>query len=191
MLWFERVVVGALVTNPDQAVRSSVEAFVDGTLRDMPEPVRAGVAAESLLLGAYAAIGFLICGLLTAVTLMLSPAAILIPDRARQSSPCTKTVPSGASSVSAFPVWPIIPSTPVFARPRLKRAVNLRTNCRMRARGTRVASASATINSILSIIEITTILSKRPQSPTEMHSAGSNARSGRPWRRYSVAAQVH
>jgi hypothetical protein len=54
MLWFERVVVGALVTNPDQAVRSSVEAFVDGTLRDMPEPIRAGVAAESIVLGAYA-----------------------------------------------------------------------------------------------------------------------------------------
>lgn len=54
MLWFERVVVGALVTNPDQAVRSSVEAFVDGSLRDMPEPIRLGVAAESLALGAYA-----------------------------------------------------------------------------------------------------------------------------------------
>jgi hypothetical protein len=55
MLWFERVVAGALVTNPDPAIRSSVEAFVDGTLRDMPEPIRAGVAAESILLGAYAA----------------------------------------------------------------------------------------------------------------------------------------
>jgi hypothetical protein len=54
MLWFERVVVGALVTNPDQAIRSSVEAFVDGSLRDMPEPIRFGVAAESILLGAYA-----------------------------------------------------------------------------------------------------------------------------------------
>jgi hypothetical protein len=54
MLWFEREVVGALDTNPDQAVRSSVEAFVDGSLRDMPEPIRVGVAAESILLGAYA-----------------------------------------------------------------------------------------------------------------------------------------
>ena len=53
MLWFERVVVGALVTNSDEAVRSSIEAFVDGTLRDMPEPIRLGVAAESILLGAY------------------------------------------------------------------------------------------------------------------------------------------
>lgn len=56
MLWFEREVVGALVTNPDHAVRSAVEAFVDGTLRDMPELFRAGVAAESLLLGAYGAL---------------------------------------------------------------------------------------------------------------------------------------
>jgi hypothetical protein len=56
MLWFERVVVGALVTNPDQAVRSSVEAFVDKSLRGMAEPIRAGVAAESILLGGYAAV---------------------------------------------------------------------------------------------------------------------------------------
>lgn len=56
MLWFEREVVGALVTNPDQTVRSSVEVFVDGSLRDMPEPIRVGVAAESILLGAYAAV---------------------------------------------------------------------------------------------------------------------------------------
>jgi hypothetical protein len=54
MLWFEREVVGALVTSGDRRVRSSVEAFVDGSLRDMPEPIRAGVAGESLLLGAYA-----------------------------------------------------------------------------------------------------------------------------------------
>ena len=53
MLWFEREVVGALVTQPDQSVRSSVEVFVDGSLRDMPEPIRLGVAAESVLLGAY------------------------------------------------------------------------------------------------------------------------------------------
>ena len=55
MLRFEREVVGALVTHPDQSVRSSVEVFVDGSLRDMPEPIRAGVAAESILLGTYAA----------------------------------------------------------------------------------------------------------------------------------------
>ena len=56
MLWFEREVVGALVTSEDRTVRSSVEAFVDGSLRDMPELLRAGVAGESVLLGAYAAV---------------------------------------------------------------------------------------------------------------------------------------
>jgi hypothetical protein len=56
MLWFEREVVGALVESPDPRVRSAVESFVDGSLRDMPEPIRAGVAAESVLLGAYGAL---------------------------------------------------------------------------------------------------------------------------------------
>lgn len=55
MLWFEREVVGALIDTPDQSRRSSIEAFVDGSLRDMPEHLRAGVAGESVLLGAYAA----------------------------------------------------------------------------------------------------------------------------------------
>ena len=53
MLWFEREVVGALIASPDQPLRSSVEAFVDGTLRDWPEHLRLGVAGESVLLGAY------------------------------------------------------------------------------------------------------------------------------------------
>ncbi|HEX6419085.1 MAG TPA: hypothetical protein VFZ77_11335 [Acidimicrobiales bacterium] len=55
MLWFEREVVGALIDTPDQPRRSSIEAFVDGSLRDMPEHLRAGVAGVSLLLGACAA----------------------------------------------------------------------------------------------------------------------------------------
>jgi hypothetical protein len=55
MLWFEREVVGALVQSGDPDVRSAVEAFVDGSLRDMPEPIRLGVVGESLVLGAYAA----------------------------------------------------------------------------------------------------------------------------------------
>lgn len=53
MLWFEREVVGALIQSPDQSLRSSVEAFVDGTLRDWPEHLRLGVAGESVLLGTY------------------------------------------------------------------------------------------------------------------------------------------
>jgi len=55
MLWFEREVVGALTESPDQPLRSSVESFVDGTLRDMPEHLRAGVIGESVLLGGYVA----------------------------------------------------------------------------------------------------------------------------------------
>lgn len=56
MLWFEREVVGALIASPDQPLRSSVEAFVDGTLRDWPEHLRLGVAGESVLLGTYVAV---------------------------------------------------------------------------------------------------------------------------------------
>jgi hypothetical protein len=56
MLWFEREVVGALIVSPDQPLRSSVEAFVDGSLRDWPEHLRLGVAGESVLLGTYVAV---------------------------------------------------------------------------------------------------------------------------------------
>jgi hypothetical protein len=55
MLRFEREVVGALVGSDDPAVRSSVEAFVDGSLSDKPEHIRLGLAGESIVLGAYAA----------------------------------------------------------------------------------------------------------------------------------------
>ena len=55
MLWFEREVVAALVGSDDPGVRSSVEAFVDGSLRDKPEHLRLGLAGESMLLGGYAA----------------------------------------------------------------------------------------------------------------------------------------
>jgi hypothetical protein len=53
MLWFEREVVAALVESEDPRVRSSVEAFVDGSLRDKPEHLRLGLAGESIVLGAY------------------------------------------------------------------------------------------------------------------------------------------
>jgi hypothetical protein len=53
MLWFEREVVGALIDSQEQPVRSAVESFVDGSLRDMPEHLRLGVVGESVLLGAY------------------------------------------------------------------------------------------------------------------------------------------
>jgi hypothetical protein len=55
MLWLEREVVGNLIAAADPDARSAIEAFVDGSLRDMPEHLRAGVAGESILLGAYVA----------------------------------------------------------------------------------------------------------------------------------------
>jgi hypothetical protein len=54
VLAFERQVVGHLMSTTDPARRAAVEAYVDGTLRSMPEHLRAGVAAESVLLGAWA-----------------------------------------------------------------------------------------------------------------------------------------
>ena len=53
MLWFERQVVGALMSSTlDDRARVAVESYVDETLRSMPEHLRAGVLAESLLFGA-------------------------------------------------------------------------------------------------------------------------------------------
>jgi hypothetical protein len=52
VLWFERQVVGALMSPTlDDAARAAVESYVDETLRSMPEHLRAGVVAESLLFG--------------------------------------------------------------------------------------------------------------------------------------------
>jgi hypothetical protein len=53
MLWFEREVVQALGSTSSQETRSAVEAFVDGSLRAMPETSRLGVLAETLLFGTY------------------------------------------------------------------------------------------------------------------------------------------
>jgi hypothetical protein len=53
MLWFEHEVVGTLIAASDPEARAAIEAFVDGSLRDMPEHLRLGVAGESVLLGAY------------------------------------------------------------------------------------------------------------------------------------------
>ena len=53
MLWFERQVVRTLMDpGLDAASRSAVEAYVSTTLQSMPEHLRAGVAAESIVLGA-------------------------------------------------------------------------------------------------------------------------------------------
>ena len=54
MLWFERQVVTTLTATLDEGLRAEVEAYVDETLRAMPEHLRAGMAAESVALGAWA-----------------------------------------------------------------------------------------------------------------------------------------
>lgn len=54
MLWFERQVVSHLVRpDLDERGRAEVEAYVDSALQVMPPHLRAGVAAESLALGAW------------------------------------------------------------------------------------------------------------------------------------------
>lgn len=54
MLWFERHVVASLTETSDPKQRAAIESFVDGSLRAMPEHLRAGVVAESIALGAWA-----------------------------------------------------------------------------------------------------------------------------------------
>ena len=52
MLWFERQVVRALMSPTlDGGARSAIESYVAATLHSMPEHLRAGVAAESIVLG--------------------------------------------------------------------------------------------------------------------------------------------
>jgi hypothetical protein len=56
VLAFERRVVAALTESTEPDRRAAVAAWVDGCLREMPEHLRAGVAAESLALGGWAAL---------------------------------------------------------------------------------------------------------------------------------------
>jgi hypothetical protein len=53
MLWFERRVVTTLTRDLDERHRPQVFDYVDTALRSMPEYLRAGVAAESVALGAF------------------------------------------------------------------------------------------------------------------------------------------
>jgi hypothetical protein len=59
VLAFERTVVNALM-NPalNGDARTTIESYVDQTLRSMPEHLRAGVAAESILLGTVSGLAF-------------------------------------------------------------------------------------------------------------------------------------
>ena len=54
MLGFERRIVAALTTVTDPELRAGVAAWVDDTLRDMPEHLRLGVLAETIGLGLWA-----------------------------------------------------------------------------------------------------------------------------------------
>ena len=56
MLGYERKVVEAVSTATDPDVRAAVVAWVDGSLRAMPEVLRAGVALGSVVLGAWATV---------------------------------------------------------------------------------------------------------------------------------------
>lgn len=51
VLWLEREVVATLTDDTDARRRSAIADYVDGALRAMPEHLRLGVAAESLVLG--------------------------------------------------------------------------------------------------------------------------------------------
>ena len=53
MLSFERQVVDELLASVAEPKRTTVVDHVDGVLRDMPEHVRAGIAGQSVLLGAW------------------------------------------------------------------------------------------------------------------------------------------
>lgn len=53
MFRVERDVVRALSNADDPDHRAQVEAWVEGSLADMPELLRAGVAAESLLVAVW------------------------------------------------------------------------------------------------------------------------------------------
>jgi hypothetical protein len=56
MLNLERRVVADLTESTDPALRGRVEAWVDGTLRAMPDGLRLGVVAESIVFTAWAAL---------------------------------------------------------------------------------------------------------------------------------------
>ena len=56
MLAFERRFVDALLTTDDPAVRNRVQAWVDGSLRTMPQHLRLGVVGETLLLAGWSSV---------------------------------------------------------------------------------------------------------------------------------------
>ena len=53
VLGFERRIVAALVDGADAGVREAVERWVDASLDDLPDHVRLGIRAQSIVLGAW------------------------------------------------------------------------------------------------------------------------------------------
>jgi hypothetical protein len=51
MLWLERHIVATLSATAEPARRPAIAEYVDGVLQAMPEHLRFGVAAESVVLG--------------------------------------------------------------------------------------------------------------------------------------------
>ena len=56
MLKLERRVVADLTESADPELRQAVERWVDGTLREMSDVLRLGVAAETVLFSAWVAV---------------------------------------------------------------------------------------------------------------------------------------
>ncbi len=56
MLWLERRVVDSLIEASDPDRRAAITEYVEGSLGEVPELIRAGVAGESLILGAWPAL---------------------------------------------------------------------------------------------------------------------------------------
>lgn len=54
MLWFERQLVATMIGHLDHGDRARVSSYVESSLAAMPEHLRLGVGAESLVLGAWA-----------------------------------------------------------------------------------------------------------------------------------------
>lgn len=54
MLWFERQLVATMVSHLGHDERARVSSYVEGSLGAMPEHIRLGVGAESVVLGAWA-----------------------------------------------------------------------------------------------------------------------------------------
>jgi hypothetical protein len=89
VLGVERRVVRALIQSGDSAHRARVEAWVAGSLDDMPELLRAGVLAESIAFAAWA-------------RLRRRPVAVLLDDLERNPIGLVRQYPRLFKSLVLF-----------------------------------------------------------------------------------------